>query len=175
MSKGFDGAVTSLLAAAAVACAAGALVLRPAPLPAADGARWIALAAHIEQAQKLRTSWRVEGVQVAGRHVDYSGQVVLLKRGEALRLTGFAFDPVLRRSSSRLVYRVDAGPWREARYHLPRPDVATALDAPGAGNSGFDAILRTGPLAPGSHKVQLATGTARVLRTLSPTVSFVVE
>lgn len=175
MSKGFEGAVTWLLVAGAVGCAAAGLALRPAPLPAAAGARWIALAARTEHERKLRTSWRLEGVEVAGRHVDYIGQVLLLQRGEQLRLTGFALDPVLRRSGARLVYRVDAGPWRAARYHLPRPDVARALDAPGAADSGFEAVLTTAALAPGAHTLQLATGTARVPRTLSPALPFVVE
>jgi len=175
VSKGFDRAVTWVLLAGAAVCAGAALTIRPAPLPAAAGARWIALAARTEHARKLRTSWRVESVEVGGRHVDYIGQVLLLERGEPLRLTGFALDPVLHRSGARLVYRVDAGPWREARYHLPRPDVATALDVPGAADSGFEAVLRTGALAPGSHTLQLATGTARVLRTLSPALPFAVQ
>ncbi|MBV8371256.1 MAG: hypothetical protein JO036_20255 [Candidatus Eremiobacteraeota bacterium] len=175
MSNRFEGAVTWVLVAGAVGCAAAALALRPAPLPATAGARWIALAARTEHEQ-LRTSWRLEGVDVAGRHVDYIGQVLLIERGEQLRLTGFALDPVLHRSGARLVYRVDAGPWREARYHLPRPDVATALGAPGAADSGFEAVLATGALAPGSHTLQLATATApRVQRTLSPALPFVVE
>jgi len=167
--------VTWLLVAGAVGCAAAALVLRPAPLPAAAGARWIALAARTEHAAKLRTGWRLEGVEVAGRRVDYIGQVLLLEPGEQLRLTGFALDPQLHRSAARLVYRVDAGPWREARYHLPRPDVARELDAPDTADSGFEAVLMSGTVAPGSHTLQLATGTGRVLRTLSPALRFVVE
>jgi hypothetical protein len=173
VSDRFDRVVTWVLAAGVLVCAGAALALRPAPLPAAAGARWTARAAQGEHERRLRTTWRLEAVEVGGRHVDYIGQVLLLERGERLRLAGFAFDPVLRRTAARLLYRVDGGPWHEARYHLPRPDVPAALDAPGAADSGFE--LATGTLARGSHELVLATSAGRGVRALSPPLRFVVE
>ena len=175
MRDPFDRAVGWLLAAGVLACAGVALAIRPAPLPASAGDRWIALSAQAQRERRLRTTWRIETVDAGDRHLEDAGQVPALHAGERLALGGFAFDRVGRRTAARLAYRVDGGPWHDASYHMPRPDVPVALDAPGAGDSGFAAEIPTGGLAPGPHAVEFGIGAGRALRTLSPPLRFDVE
>jgi hypothetical protein len=170
----FDRAVAGLLGAGVLACGAAALALRPAPLPAAAGARWEALAARADREPRINRTWAIDSYAAGEQNVVYAGQVLALRRGEPLAFSGWAFDPEVRKTAARLLYRVDGGAWREARYHLPRPDVPVALSAPGTGDSGFAVEVRTGPLAPGPHELELATSAARGLKPMTPPVRFVV-
>ncbi|HEX3463923.1 MAG TPA: hypothetical protein VHS78_07750 [Candidatus Elarobacter sp.] len=159
MSDRYDRAVAGLLAAAVLTCAVAVVAVRPAPLPAEDAARWIALAAQDGSSHhRYGRSWWVDTLDVGSQRLPYAAQVVTVAPGERLAVGGWALDPRSRLPAARLLYRVDGGPWRPARYHLARPDVAARLQLTGAEDFGYLAEVPTGGLAPGPHELTLATG-----------------
>lgn len=160
VSDRFDRLVAGVLGAAALAAlAAVAFVPRPRLGPA-DAARWIALDAAPASRHLLHRTYTVDEAGPAGAHARYAGAPVDVPRGAALAVSGWALDPETRRAPQRVLYRVDGGPWREARSHLPRPDVAAAFALPDAGDAGFAAEVPTGALPPGEHRLTLATQAA---------------
>jgi hypothetical protein len=172
----YDRAVAAVLGAAVVTCAAAAAFVRPAPLPAHDAARWVALAAAGgSDRHRYGRSWQIDAFNIGTDHVGFAGQVPSVRRGDPLVVWGWALDPRARRPAARFLYRVDAGPWRDAAYHLARPDVALRFNLAHAADSGYGATIATAGLAPGPHEAGFATADARgaVLPT-TRTVRFVV-
>jgi hypothetical protein len=161
MRDRLDRVVGGVLGAAVLACIIAAVAIRPTPLSTADARRWIAIAGdRAASTHLLHRTFSLDEVDVGPARTPYAGQTASVPRGANFVVSGWALDPQ-RRSSTRVVFRVDRGPWRSARVRLPRPDVATALELPGAADSGFAAIAPTGALAPGEHELELATVGAR--------------
>jgi hypothetical protein len=157
VSDRYDRAVGGVLAAGVLVCAAAAVAFRPAPLPAADAARWIALAGgQGGNRHQYGRSWQIETLAIGTGRQPYVGQVVALARGETLTVSGWALDPRTRRPAARVLDRVDRGPWRPVRYGLPGGEIA-ARAGPAAERSGFATTVAAGALAPGPHALELAT------------------
>lgn len=169
----FDRIVAGLLAAGVLACAAAAVMLRPAPLPAADAARWIGLAQRSDAENAvLHRSWDIDTIDAGGDRVPFTAGIPPLRRGERFAVTGWAVDPGLREPAGGVEFRVDGGAWRPARYPLPRPDVAAALNMPGASGSGYRAEVSTGALAPGRHELEFATTGGHRRLPMMPVLTF---
>jgi hypothetical protein len=146
-------------AAALAALVAAAVVPRPALGPDA-ARRWIALdGVTVASRHVLHRTYTVDEAGAAGAHAAYAGAPVDLPRGAALGLAGWALDPDTRSAPDRVLVRLDGGPWRPARSHLPRPDVARAFALPDVGDAGFAAEIPAAALPPGEHAVELATAT----------------
>jgi len=177
VSDRYDRAVTGILAVGVLGCLVAVGAARTAPLPAADGARWIAIADRAGGSGKhvFRRTWQIDAFDAGASHLDYSDQPPAVRRGDRFAVSGWAIDPVLRRSPVKVEYRLDGGAWHQARSHIARPDVAVALSLSGAGDTGYAAEIATAALAPGPHELELATAGRGGLAPMSPAVRFVVS
>ncbi|MDQ6943013.1 MAG: hypothetical protein M3169_10945 [Candidatus Eremiobacteraeota bacterium] len=160
MSDSLDRVVRAGIGAGILACVVAAVAVPTSPLAGSARARWSSgnpVARHV-----LNRTYTIDATAIAGRERPYAGAPLSVPGRDDVSVRGWAFDPATRRSADRFVYRVDGGPWRDAAYHLPRPDVAAALGLPDALASGFRADVAAGALAPGTHRVAFATiaGTA---------------
>ena len=152
-----DGAVAGILGAAILTCIIAAVAIQPTPLSSADAQRWIRIASGGSSSAHLpHQTFSLDEVAVGPMRAPYTDQRVTVPRGASLAVTGWALDPQLR-ASSRVIFRIDRGPWHPTRDHLPRPDVAKAFELPNAVNSGFTASVMVASLAPGVHQLELAT------------------
>ena len=160
MSDSLDRVVRAGISAGILACVVAAVAVPASPLAGSVRARWSSgsPAAH----HVLHRTFTIDATAAAGRERPYAGAPVAVQAGDDLSVRGWAFDPATQRSAERFVYRVDRGPWRDAAYHIPRPDVAAAFGLPGVLASGFRADVAAGALSPGTHRVAFATiaGTA---------------
>ena len=175
MSDSFDRAVRAGIGLGILACAVAAVEVREAPLPPAARAHWATPGTAAFRHVAGRT-FAIDATAAGGeRERRYAGAPVTVRAGQPLAIRGWAFDPATQHGADRLVFRVDAGPWRDAAYHLPRPDVAAAFGLPGTVDSGFRAELAAGVLAPGAHRVRLATVTGTAPLPIPAPVSVVVR
>jgi hypothetical protein len=177
VSDRYDRAVTALVGAGVLTCAVAVAVVRPAPLPASDAARWAALAAHNgSDRHQYGRSWQIDDFATgAGEEQPYVGQVLPVRQGRSFTVWGWALDPRARRPAARLLERIDGGPWRPARYGVARPDLALRFDLGSADGAGYGAEVATAGLAPGRHELTLATADARGrILPMTPPVPFVV-
>jgi hypothetical protein len=169
----FDRIVAALLAGVVLTCAGAALALRPAPLPAADGARWIELARRSDaESPVFHRSWDVDAIEAGADHLAAGAPIPPLRRGDRLVISGWAVDPGLRQTAAGVAFRVDGGSWHSARYQLARPDVAAALSLPSLADCGYRIDVPTGALGPGPHELQLATAGSHQLLPMTPTLRF---
>jgi hypothetical protein len=160
-----DRLVASVIVLGMIACCVTAVALRPQPLPLAAQRRWAEVAAAQEAGQHLNgRTFVVDGVTVDGESRPFTQPVVAGPRASVLGVHGWAFDPSTLQAAGGLAYRVDAGPWRDAGYHIPRPDVALFFGLPNAVASGFDARVSTTGWRSGRHEVELATVSANGVR-----------
>lgn len=148
--------VAAFVAGGAMTCILTAMFLRPSPFPQDAGPRWISIQRSWTN-PRAGGSYAVDTVVIGKRQRPYDGRPQVLASGETFDVHGWAFEPNFHRTAHLFVYRVDGGPWREATYHLPRPDVAGVLHLPNIADSGFDVVLPAGALAPGRHTLELAT------------------
>ncbi len=160
MSDSLDRVVRAGIGAGILACVVAAVALPTSPLAGSVRARWSSGSPAVRHV--LHRTFTIDATAVAGRERPYASAPLSVPAGTGLAVRGWAFDPATRRSADRFVYRVDRGPWRDAAYHLPRPDVAAAFALPGALASGFRADLPAGTLSRGTRRVTFATivGTA---------------
>lgn len=173
MSDSLDRAVLFGLGAGILACAVAAIAVPSSPLATSARAKWStgsAVFRHI-----ANRTFTIDATIVGGRERPYARAPLVLRAGSGLAVRGWAFDPALRRSAERLVYRIDGGAWRDASYHVPRPDVAAAFGMPALADTGFRADLPAGALGPGTHHVKLATMTGTGVQQLPDELTVVVR
>jgi hypothetical protein len=98
-------------------------------------------------------------VMIGSRILPYQDQPYAIERGTRFQIRGWAFDPALQRTADHIADRIDAGAWKDATYHVARPDVAAALGVPHAADCGFLITVPTAGLTPGQHTIEIATVT----------------
>lgn len=75
--------------------------------------------------------------------------------GVSVTVQGWAVDPERRSVAKGVLVSLDGRVDFQAKYGLPRPDVAKALHVAAYRNSGFSAVIPAGYLLPGSHFLRL--------------------
>ena len=173
MSDSLDRVVRAGIGAGILACVVAAVVVPTSPLTGSARAIWSSGKAVSRRVP--RRTFTIDTTAAAGVERPYARAALSIKRGDGLAVRGWAFDPATRRSAERLVYRVDRGPWRDAAYHVPRPDVAAAFALPGALDSGFRADVASSALAPGTHRVTFAMITRTIELPIRESVTVVVR
>jgi hypothetical protein len=160
----FDPIVRGLVGVGIIACAVTAAVIRPAALPPEARSAWLPVASQVAvdgaaSAHVKGHTFALDAVKIGSRVLPYQNQPYEIERGAPLQIGGWAFDPTLRRTADRLAVRIDAGAWKDAAYHVARPDVAAALAVPHAADCGFVFTVSTLGLKPGQHTIEIATVT----------------
>ncbi len=156
MTDSTNRLVTTIVAGGAIACVLTALLLRPIPFSESAAARWVTIERSWTHPIAGR-SYSLDTVVVGRRQRPYDGRPQAMGLADSFDVHGWAFDPNFQRSADHFVYRVDDAPWRDATYHVPRPDVAAALHLPKVADSGFDVVIPPRTLSPGHHTLELAT------------------
>lgn len=148
--------VIGTVTAGAVVCLLATLMFVSTPFSESIATKWAG----------IRQSWKTQGVSgsfsfdtvvVIGRHRPFDHLPQAFKVGDSFELLGWAFDPNFYRTADRFIYRVDGGAWRDAAYHVPRPDVAAALHFPNIADCGFVVTIPPGTMTAGRHLLEFAT------------------
>jgi hypothetical protein len=160
----FDPVVRGLVGVGIIACVVAAAVIRPAALPPEARSAWLPAPSQVAVDAPGSThlkghTFALDLVTIGSHTVPYQDQPYSVARGAQLQVRGWAFDPALRRTADHLTVRVDGGPWKDGEYHVARPDVAAALGVPQAADCGFILTVPTVGLAPGQHRIEIATVT----------------
>ena len=102
---------------------------------------------------------------------------LVLKRGDALLVEGWAYDPTAHSRGSALLIVVDGKATFQAEYGIPRPDVVQHYNDETYRNVGFAAIVRASAFSAGSHQLDLMvlTKDGRHYYSLPTSSSFSVE
>lgn len=157
-----EGALVAAIVCTAIfAAAVTAATLPSNPVPPSAVEAW----ARIERSWGTHAQGRsfiIDTVASGSQQQPFRGAALSVARDQPLFVRGWAFDPNLQRTADQLVYRIDAGPWLAAQYHISRPDVAAALHLPLVADSGFEVNVPPGALAPGRHIVEIGTVTGAV-------------
>lgn len=96
-----------------------------------------------------------------------SGAVVTIPRDQETTVTGWVVDPAARQPVTSVGISIDGKVLGKTIYGRPRPDVAAALHEPSYTESGFEASLPAGSIAPGNHVLRLAVTSSSGVRSLS--------
>jgi len=160
----FDPVVRGLVGVGIIACVVTAAVIRPAPLPPEARSAWLPVASQVAVDVPSNThlkghTFALDVVTIGSSMLPYQDQPYAIERGAPLQIRGWAFDPALRRTADHVAGRIDAGAWKDATYHVARPDVAAALGVPHAADCGFLLTVPTVGLTPGQHTIEIATVT----------------
>jgi hypothetical protein len=154
----FDPVIRGVIGLGVAACVVTAALLHPAPLPDQARTSWLRVSQQQVSGKHLvRYTFVVDTVQPGNTPQPFDDKPIAIAPGTQVAIRGWAFDPGLRRTADRFVYRIDGGSWHDSRYHIARPDVAIALGVPDAADSGFEVQLRTSALRAGRHTIELAT------------------
>jgi hypothetical protein len=76
-------------------------------------------------------------------------------RGDTVRVDGWAVDDATQGPAKGVIVRIDDKESVQAKYGLPRSDVARALGSSRFTNVGFTASFGTAPLEPGPHELSI--------------------